>query len=62
DIENADDSTHQGEEGFGGDLSYGEFTLGAETSNRTGVPQGDTSSVEKFRRVLDRIRRRFRNA
>lgn len=62
DIENADDSTHQGELGFGGDLDDGEFPLGTKATNRTGVPQGDTSSVEKFRRVLDRIRRRFRNA
>ncbi|MGG1268026.1 DUF1073 domain-containing protein [Brevibacillus laterosporus] len=64
DIENADDSTHQGEFGFGGDLDYGEgeYALGTQTPYRAGLPQGDTSGFEKFRRVLDRFRRRLRNS
>ncbi|MGD8188559.1 DUF1073 domain-containing protein [Brevibacillus ginsengisoli] len=62
DIENADESTHQGEMGFGGDLDYGGFPLGTEKANRTSLPQGDSSSVEKIKRVIDRFRRRFRNS
>ncbi|MCR8961651.1 DUF1073 domain-containing protein [Brevibacillus halotolerans] len=64
DIENADDSTHQGELGFGGDLDYGKgkCALDTQTPYRTGLPQGDTSGFEKFRRVLDRFRRRLRNS
>jgi len=65
DIEQADDTTHQGEFGFGGDLDYGEFSrrlVEASPKDRTSLPQGDSSSVAKFRRILDRIRRRLRNA
>ncbi|MGG3884342.1 DUF1073 domain-containing protein [Brevibacillus panacihumi] len=63
DIENADDSTHQGEFGFGGEIDYGEsFALGSEASNRAGIPPGNSSGFEKFRRVFDRFRRRRRNS
>ncbi|WPS86475.1 DUF1073 domain-containing protein [Brevibacillus halotolerans] len=63
DIADADEITHQGEMGFGGDLDYEEndFPLGAQAQNRIRLPQDDTSGFEKFRRVLDRFRRRFRN-
>ncbi|WP_289135612.1 DUF1073 domain-containing protein [uncultured Brevibacillus sp.] len=65
DIENADESTHQGELGFGGELGHGdeiENPLGTETPYRAGLPQGDSSGFEKFIRVFDRFRRRRRNS
>lgn len=63
DIENADDSTHRGELGFGGEVDYGEGGfLGSETPDRAGLPPGDSSGFEKFRRVFDRFRRRRRNS
>jgi len=61
DIEAADDSTHQGEIEFGGDLDYGGF-MGTETADRTGIQQSNSTGVDKFRRVLDRLRRRLRNS
>lgn len=61
DIENADESTHQGELGFGGDLDYGGL-MGSETPYRTSLPQSDSTGVNKFRRVLDRFRRRLGNS
>ncbi|GED34022.1 DUF1073 domain-containing protein [Brevibacillus centrosporus] len=63
DIEEAVNNTHQGELGFGGGLGYGEseITLGSEETNRASLSQSDSRGVTKFRRVLDRIRRRLRN-
>lgn len=61
DIENADESTHQGELGFGGDIDYGGL-MGSETPYRASLPQSDSTGVNKFRRVLDRFRRRLGNS
>ncbi|WP_217368960.1 DUF1073 domain-containing protein [Brevibacillus sp. HB1.4B] len=61
DIEDADESTHQGELGFGGDLDYGGF-MGSETPYRTSLPTSDSTGVSKFRRVLNGIRRRLGNS
>ncbi|MFP3391005.1 DUF1073 domain-containing protein [Brevibacillus sp. SIMBA_040] len=65
DIEDADETTHQGEFGFGGELGYGdeiENPLGTETPYRAGLPQSDSSGFEKFKRVFDRFRKHRRNS
>lgn len=62
DIEQADDTLHQGELGFGGDLDYGQFAMGTETPYRTSLPTSDSSSFEKFRRIISRFGRRLRNS
>lgn len=61
DIEQADDSFHQGELGFGGEVDYAGF-MGSETPDRASIPQGDSTGVNKFRRILERIRRRLGNS
>ena len=65
DIAKADNATHQGELGFGGDVDYGdeiEEPMGTEAPNRASLSSVDSSGFARFKRVFERFRRRLRNS